>query len=1167
MSRRSFVALFIFLLIIAPFFLAISLKQYSKAETLVNNSPRMIIDQDTIWKESGSPFIIEGDLIINKNIKLIIEPGVIVKLGQYASILVDGKIEAVGEPNKPIIFTSISDNAHGGYYCPSYGCSPYNYSYWGTIAAGSEGEVFFENVNMFYAGQSYSVAHNSKKDSLKGIFYPNIVKAAIMVPSEVGAVYNKGGIVSLNNLMISDSIVAIKSVSGKTTIRNLTISDNDTGIRIEGGELLVDNSKIINNNLIGIEIASGSLVVAGSTFSGNLEGAIINTSGNLIDAKNNWWGHNSGPYHANLNPTGLGNYIEGDVLFDPWIGKIAEVKQNPVIIVPGIISSYLNKNEPGSPEVWPNVIKMMLPGDDSYLNELSMNESGWPNSASLMIPKDIFRSMYGQDFFDGLIKELENNGYKENESLFVFPYDWRWDIDWVAGSSPYPLIKSLKDKVEEVKQKTGTDKVDIVAHSMGGLVAKQYINFYGSSSVDKFIDIGTPHLGAPKAFKILMYGDNLGFKIGKFSINETTVKNISQNFPSIFELLPSKKYFDSNEVNCSNFISDIYDYDGNGVKGKLDYSQSQVFMENAGFNKILLNQAEGFHDDLDNFNSSSYSLKTYNIVGCGRPTIGRIYILNKEKSGEWEYGLQYINGDSTVPLRSAEDLSGALKIYYANNTDHPYLASAKGVKELVGYILKNKADDFPLELYSNLRKDKNNCGLSGVQIEYHSPINLHVYDEEGNHIGPDEEGNIDLSIEGAAYDIIGNNKFVFLPSGLNYRVEGRATGIGTFNAKIKNIVDDEIVETFYFNEVPLVSTSTVVESTISAETFTNIYDTKIDQEGDGVFEEVIGPSSALNQLESSDYDKPQTDINVQGLLGNNDWYITDVRIELLSKDQGSSGVLKTEYSLDAGNTWQTYLEPFIINKQGENSLFYQTLDRAGNLENVNIKDIKIDDEEPTVNIIFPFDGQKILHSEQMDIFFDVLDDYSGIDFNQTVIKLDGQDLSTSTIDLFSYGLGGHSLKVGARDLAGNVSSSTIKFIVSANIDSTIADVSRSYQEKLIAKKFVYNSITQELISVRNIMLRFAETQKNEERLNKLSGKCANMKNEQLCKKIAERWYNTVNYRLNKITQKVIQIRLMVLLNEIKLYHKKNLINDRGFDIVGNDVMWVINDIKEGGDCK
>src|SRR3989344_3619693 len=56
--------------------------------------------------------------------------------------------------------------------------------------------------------------------------------------------------------------------------------------------------------------------------------------------------------------------------------------------------------------------------------------------------------------------------------------------------------KRLDDVVESVKYRTGRSKVNIVSHSMGGLVARDYIkNFGGDASVNKLIMIGTPNHG------------------------------------------------------------------------------------------------------------------------------------------------------------------------------------------------------------------------------------------------------------------------------------------------------------------------------------------------------------------------------------------------------------------------------------------------------------------------------------------------------------------------------------------------------------------------------------------------------------------------------------------------------------------------------------------------
>lgn len=54
----------------------------------------------------------------------------------------------------------------------------------------------------------------------------------------------------------------------------------------------------------------------------------------------------------------------------------------------------------------------------------------------------------------------------------------------------------LRDRVAAVKARTGASKVDLVAHSMGGLVSRYYIkNLGGTSHVDSLIMLGTPNYG------------------------------------------------------------------------------------------------------------------------------------------------------------------------------------------------------------------------------------------------------------------------------------------------------------------------------------------------------------------------------------------------------------------------------------------------------------------------------------------------------------------------------------------------------------------------------------------------------------------------------------------------------------------------------------------------
>jgi hypothetical protein len=38
----------------------------------------------------------------------------------------------------------------------------------------------------------------------------------------------------------------------------------------------------------------------------------------LLDARWNWWGDSTGPYHSTRNSQGQGEEVQGDLLFDPW---------------------------------------------------------------------------------------------------------------------------------------------------------------------------------------------------------------------------------------------------------------------------------------------------------------------------------------------------------------------------------------------------------------------------------------------------------------------------------------------------------------------------------------------------------------------------------------------------------------------------------------------------------------------------------------------------------------------------------------------------------------------------------------------------------------------------------------------------------------------------------
>ncbi len=618
-----------------------------------------------------------------------------------------------------------------------------------------------------------------------------------------------------------------------------------------------------------------------------------------------------------------------------------EVINTPVVIVPGILGSYLNRNNELKTQIWPNMAKMLIEPFDNYLDELIVNTDGL-SSLPLLLPTDIFRkiSLINIDFFDELIKQLINNNYQENTDLFVFPYDWRLDNTDNANL--------LNDKINEILQQTGVKKVDIVAHSMGGLVVKQYIKNINGEFVRKFIDIATPHLGSPKAFKILSYGDNLDIAI----LNQDRIKTITQNMPSIYQLLPSREYFNSTDPNYSYYFHDSDDIDNNGIKGKLNYDQTMEFLKNGGRNYYLLGFNDILHNNLDNWNGQDYGVKTTNIVGCGEPTIGKIFALNKEVTG-YEYALSYISGDQTVPLRSAESIDSD-KIYYASNISHSTMPSANGVRQLVASILTDT--NFNSIQYQNIKEDKSNCSFSGKAISFHSPVEMHIYDEQGNHTGPTETGGIENNIEEVTYDIIEGNKFVFLPNGKRYTIKAKATDTGSFNVRIKTIENEEVTQTQYFNQMLLMTIKTNAE--IDIKTNQTNFTIKIDQDGDSIFEQDIQPSSILDETQSQDITKPETQIAVDDKEGNNGWYLSDAKVSLNATDD-NSGILKTEYSLNNGATWSIYSNSFILSNEGETIIKYRSIDKAGNIEKEKQIIIKIDKTAPEAKIYFDKENQDL----------------------------------------------------------------------------------------------------------------------------------------------------------------------------------------------------------------
>ncbi len=76
----------------------------------------------------------------------------------------------------------------------------------------------------------------------------------------------------------------------------------------------------------------------------------------------------------------------------------------------------------------------------------------------------------------------------------------------VADSSSYDdevvhdFAADLAAMIDDVLRATGAKKVDVVAHSMGGLVLRSFLDFFGGNAkVERVMFLASPHLGVPFA--------------------------------------------------------------------------------------------------------------------------------------------------------------------------------------------------------------------------------------------------------------------------------------------------------------------------------------------------------------------------------------------------------------------------------------------------------------------------------------------------------------------------------------------------------------------------------------------------------------------------------------------------------------------------------------------
>lgn len=194
-----------------------------------------------------------------------------------------------------------------------------------------------------------------------------------------------------------------------------------------------------------------------------------------------------------------------------------------VVLIPGIMGSELKT--PDGDIVWPPTPWEVLTGY-GRLDQIMRND---------LRATDIVRNVSCAKVYGPLIDQLEDIGFSEKGSskrLSIFPYDWRLDLERSATA----LAAHLEKLQEE-----GAAAITIVAHSMGGLIARLAIEPTTHRDAAWFANLrglftlGTPHLGAPVALvRILGLEGQIGVSGADFATFAADPR-----FPAAYQLLPA----------------------------------------------------------------------------------------------------------------------------------------------------------------------------------------------------------------------------------------------------------------------------------------------------------------------------------------------------------------------------------------------------------------------------------------------------------------------------------------------------------------------------------------------------------------------------------------------------------------------------------------------------
>ncbi len=306
---------------------------------------------------------------------------------------------------------------------------------------------------------------------------------------------------------------------------------------------------------------------------------------------------------------------ELEVIYQPSV-TLENNLRNPVIVIPGMMGSRLEtpegrivwgvfSNKSIDPDNEDDVRLLCCPIDGTDLSDFDESIIATGVLDSLTI--EIAGLSLSQQAYLNILQMLGVGGYRDEElglsgaidygdahfTCFQFPFDWRRDNADNARRLHDFLLEKQRYIRAERKKRYGIDqpvKFDIVAHSMGSLVARYYLrygnagsavegqspdlNWSGAEHVDRVIMIGPPNNGSAKS--LVLTHEGVSFSVLLDAIPSGMVATL----PSIYQLLPNgpePAVFDENTGKALDHY-DVETWDRRGW-GMLNPSQDSVLQQ------------------------------------------------------------------------------------------------------------------------------------------------------------------------------------------------------------------------------------------------------------------------------------------------------------------------------------------------------------------------------------------------------------------------------------------------------------------------------------------------------------------------------------------------------------------------------------------------------------